>query len=82
MHKYFAALSERWKVLTPQHVALDDMFAAFLEDLVCGLFNIQAEPEKMPALLDKFWKMASSMARLPDHGRSDDGQLHPGLYAE
>jgi glutathione S-transferase len=66
VHKYFAALSERWKVLTPQQVAVDNMFAAFLEDLVVGLFNLHAEPEKMPAVVDKFLPVVQQL--LPEDG--------------
>jgi len=66
VHKYFSALSQRWQVLTPQQVAVDDMFAAFLEDLIFGLFNLSAEPEKMPALVDKI--LPGLQQLLPDDG--------------
>jgi len=33
VQQYFAALSQKWKVLTPQQVAVDNMFAAYCEDL-------------------------------------------------
>ena len=54
MQKYYSALSQKWKLLTPQQVAVDDMFAAYLEDLFLALFKVKDDAKAIPTVMDKF----------------------------
>eukprot|EP00450_Noctiluca_scintillans_P003431 CAMPEP_0194486442 /NCGR_PEP_ID=MMETSP0253-20130528/7089_1 /TAXON_ID=2966 /ORGANISM="Noctiluca scintillans" /LENGTH=446 /DNA_ID=CAMNT_0039326533 /DNA_START=14 /DNA_END=1354 /DNA_ORIENTATION=+ len=51
--KYFAALSQKWQILTPQQVAVDNMFAAYSEDLLDNLMKGDAPAQK--SALDKIF---------------------------
>jgi len=54
VQKYFSALSQKWKLLTPQQVAVDDMFAAYLEDLLMALFKVKNDAASIPTVMDRY----------------------------
>jgi len=64
VQKYFSALSQKWKVLTPQQVAVDDMFAAFAEDIKVDL--LKGEPDSAPSVVDKYFSVLEEL--LPQDG--------------
>jgi len=65
VQKYFSALSQKWKLLTPQQVAVDDMFAAYLEDLIGALFKAK-DAKSIPTVMDKY--MAALEQLVPPDG--------------
>ena len=76
VQKYFSALSQKWKLLTPQQVAVDDMFAAYLEDLFLALFKVKDDANAIPTLMDNFSGRSGAVGsagwihpwpRLPNH---------------
>jgi len=62
VEKYLAALSDRFKVLSPQQVAVDNMFAAYCEELRVGCYKVSfgdaaaksGAKDTLPPVLDKY----------------------------
>ena len=54
VQKYFPGLSQKWKLLTPQQVAVDDMFAALFEALFVALFKVEDDATAIPTVMDKY----------------------------